>query len=207
MALNDDDLREWAFTVPIESTRQIGADRMRLVLLRLVEYAAGDGTAYPSAATIASRLFGMTRRDVRNAFDGLSEQRVIERLPSFRKSVTWRVLADVAGTPASSDVAGDVAGHVAGDLAGMPATNRTELKSPRKPPRGGRRTRADQILDHAAARMRAVEAYQEATGERFDVWRLRGQPPHVEADFVAAWDPQSRNANVIDVEVIEVNDP
>lgn len=120
----EEDLREWAFAIPIESTRQVGADRARLVLLKLVEYAAGDGLAYPSAQTLADGVSGLTRRDVRNAFDALEAQGLIDRITAPRRSVTWVV------RPAG-DVAGNVAGDMAGDLAGVPATNRREPNSTR----------------------------------------------------------------------------
>lgn len=118
-----DDLRTWARLAPIESTKQAGVDRIRHVLLLLIEYAAGDGIAYPSSQTLADQIANLNRRDVRNALDALAEQGFIERVPGpARRSVSWRVLPDLAGMPAKRDVAGDLAG----DLAGMPATNRSE---------------------------------------------------------------------------------
>lgn len=163
--------------MPISSTKQVGSDRARLVLLRLVEYAAGDGLAYPSAQTLADGIAGLTRRDVRNAFDALEGQGLIERVPSQRKSVTWRVV--VAG-----DLAGDLAGHVAGDLAGMPATNGSEANRSSAPIGAAAPTRGDDELAHIRTGVGGYLTPEEE--QHVDVLLARGRHPEMIVNTVTA---------------------
>ncbi len=137
----------WALGVSLPSSRNVGSDRARCVLIALAQYADHDGYAFPSAETIANDVAGLGRRTVRDAFELLSSAGAIERVPNPRRSTTWRLCTHVAGVPAhpetphvagtpatvgpgdvAGELAGDLAGDVAGDLAGMPATNRTEPK-------------------------------------------------------------------------------
>lgn len=122
-----DELIWWALAAEIPPSRHIGADRARVVLITLVMHANANGVAWPAASTIAKAI-GLSRWDVRNAFDALEAAGLIERVAEHvSRSAAWHM----AGMPAidmAGEVAGDVAGEVAGDVAGMPATNRREVK-------------------------------------------------------------------------------
>ncbi|KAA9135741.1 helix-turn-helix domain-containing protein [Microbacterium caowuchunii] len=141
-----DDLLWWALSTALPAGRSnVGTDRAIRVLVALALHADVDGIAWPSAQTLADRLPGLHRRDVRNALDALEGAGHISRVagPDRRRSVTWRLNApNLAGIPAipapanvagisATHVAGNVAGHPAGHLARIPATNRTEPNYPK----------------------------------------------------------------------------
>lgn len=144
-----DELTRWALAAPLdlEKSRRVGAERVRLVLLALVQYANEDLVAWPSAETLAEDVYGMTRRDVRPALELLEKAGYITPARPKRPGVTtrWRIVlvrdedlaGNLAGTPARSEpapeapqdppnLAGPVAGDLAGNLAGTPATNQNQ---------------------------------------------------------------------------------
>jgi hypothetical protein len=158
-----DDWMEWALSTPIPSRAvSIGQSSTRLILVALALHANAEGFAFPSAQTIADKINGMHRRDVRNALEVLEAGGVIARAGKVGRAVRWHLNSlDKAGFPATShsrdmagypanDVAGNMAGNVAGNLAGYPAPNRTEQKIPPTP-------QSDQDISRSSARRRDVE--------------------------------------------------
>lgn len=140
--MRDDDLTQWALTVPLPSTRSIGVHATRLLLVALVQHANRDGIAWPSPQTLASEVAGMTRRHAREALAVMEANGVIRPAEPKRpgRATRWQVIANLAGIPATfaptnlaGDLAGDLAGHLAGHLAGIPATNRREENLPPTP--------------------------------------------------------------------------
>lgn len=171
-----DDLTRWALRVPLPSSRQVGSDRVGRVLVALVQYADGQGMAWPSADTLAADVSGLSRRDVRNALEALADAGLIVATePRGRGRVTpWRIVRPVdneAGTPATirdanlaGNVAGNVAGELAGNMAGLPAMKGSEWKNPPTP--------------HAAAPMHRLEPNARAGLER--IIRERRPPFSIE---------------------------
>lgn len=136
--MRDDDLTQWALTVPVPSTRSIGAHATRLLLIALVQHANREGIAWPSPQTLASEVAGMTRRHAREALAVMESTGVIQPAEPKRpgRATRWRIVANLAGIPATfapANQAGNQAGNVAGNLAGIPATNRREENLPPTP--------------------------------------------------------------------------
>lgn len=130
-----DDWLDWALLVPIPGrVGSIGQSSTRLVLVALSMHADAEGYAFPSAQTLADKIQGMHRRDVRNGLDVLETSGVICRAGKVGRAVRWQLKApEVAGDPATSsshhpagNLAGKLAVEMAGNPAGYPATNRTE---------------------------------------------------------------------------------
>lgn len=139
------DLHDWAHRVPIEQpSRTCGVQRARLVLLRLVDYANTDGTAFPGAATLASTMEGIQRPYVHAALDVLERSGVITNVGRKGRSVRWRFntapipdaaeLSSHPDTAHRADVSGQLSGNVSGEVSGHPSTKGRELITP-KPPR------------------------------------------------------------------------
>ncbi len=133
-----DDLRAWAWSAHIESTKQVGSDRVRLVLLRLVEHADPAGRAFPGSKTVADNIPGLSRRDVDNAFAALESQGLIIRAGTRSRARVWQLAPDhvLPGMPrktAARVLPGVLPGDLPGDLPGMPGTNGTERNLPPSP--------------------------------------------------------------------------
>ncbi|MFF2632905.1 helix-turn-helix domain-containing protein [Microbacterium sp. NPDC058021] len=126
-----DGLVRWALGAELtERSPSVGPDRASRVLVALALHADPTGVAWPSAATLASMLGGLQRRDVRNALELLEANRLIERVataPTARRSITWRILAPDVASWASNRRAQDVAGYPATAPSGTSETLRKSV--------------------------------------------------------------------------------
>ena len=105
---------EWALSRSIPSSKHVGSDRSRCVLVALATHVSGDGLSWPSAQTLANEIDGLSRRDVRNAEDVLVAAGLISAIDRRRgRSIRWRL--NIAGLPASPH-----AGEPGGTPGGKP---------------------------------------------------------------------------------------
>ena len=139
----------WALSVPIPTSRHIGHQSTRCVLVAVASHVNSRGQAYPSAQTLADEIEGLTRRDVRNGLDVLERVRLLVPVVEKRQGRPTVWYLNLAGFPAK-DLAGlpakpkrvNMAGDLAGDLAGNPAPKQSEAKTSPQPP-----ARLKELLD------------------------------------------------------------
>lgn len=140
-------LIRWACQQYPAGNRSIGSHAVARVLVTLASFAGPDGSAWPSADTIAENTGGMSRRQVREALEILEAEGYIRAAGRRSRAKRWTFvvvdnLPEVAGYPATStlfevagEMAGEMAGQVAGEMAGYPATSGVELSSSPLPPK------------------------------------------------------------------------
>lgn len=121
----------WALKAKITDVpASIGVAKVQLVLTCLAAYADRDGLAFPAQQTIADEIYGLARRDVRNALAVLEKAGLIVpsnskrrgRVTEYQLQYVDESASDMAGYPAHSatDEITHKAGYPANPQGGIP---------------------------------------------------------------------------------------